>query len=56
MRLANWKMAEESFSLAIKHNPRYANAYMNRSAARAKLGDAAGSQQDSAMGKTLGGR
>jgi tetratricopeptide (TPR) repeat protein len=56
MRLAEWKLAEESFTLAIKYNPRYANAYMNRSAARAKLGDVAGSQQDSAMSKQLGAK
>ena len=56
MRLAEWKEAEADCTLALKYNPKYANAYMNRSAARAKLGDVAGSQQDSAMSKQLGGR
>jgi Flp pilus assembly protein TadD len=54
MRLKQFKQAEEDFTLALKYNPRYANAYSNRAAARTRLGDTAGAQQDSAMAKQLG--
>ncbi|MBK7926082.1 MAG: tetratricopeptide repeat protein [Bryobacterales bacterium] len=48
--------AIEDFTSAIKLDPRYANAYRNRGAARKLIGDEQGSAADMAMEQQLLGK
>jgi Flp pilus assembly protein TadD len=52
-RLKNYALAIADFDRAIELNPKYANAYVNRSAARAAMGDKAGADADMAKGREL---
>ena len=45
--------AQKDYSEAIRLNPQYANAYQNRSAARKRMGNAAGSSEDAAQAQAL---
>jgi tetratricopeptide (TPR) repeat protein len=52
-RLKNYQAASGDFDAAIRLDPVYANAYLNRSLCRRALGDKAGAATDAAKARDL---
>ena len=51
--IQNWKFALEDLNEAIRLDPNYPNAYVNRAVTRKALGDAAGAQADQAAARAI---
>ena len=55
LRLRRYQQAIDDCSQAIRLNPRYGNAYWNRSAAKRAMGDVAGAREDQQRANELDG-
>jgi tetratricopeptide (TPR) repeat protein len=54
LRLRNYQGAINDCTQAIRLNPSYANAYLNRSVAKRAMGDVAGARDDQHRAAELG--